>query len=940
MIKSNRPLARLTAAVVVASVGLAAPASVDHEIPASTHDPVALRQLLKIAPGVRFLDIDGTLKRVYGPNLSAGMTGQQSAQTFIKNFATLFGASPSELEAWALCAHGGNAIPLMPGADGAPKFTLHTFRQVFDGIPVYRADLRLLTRNTRANDLVWAGNALRPVAGMTIDPIARATPNTKAAFAAAEAALPALAGGTFSQPELAIFAGVDAAKPAPRLAVVFSAKTIAEPWEVGYGEWEIVADASNGEVLHVESKVHDVDVSGRVSGLATNGIRAAECDPETDRGMPHALVTIGGLTGYADALGNYTIPGVPTGNFSVSTGPRGRYFSTYNPTNLVADTVGALNTANVQLNTANTDETVRAGVNAYLNANIVRAMVVGASPSYPTISGQLNFRINVAVTGSCNAFYNGSINFYNAGGGCSNTAFYDVVHHEYGHHVVATGGSGQGQYGEGTSDCMGVIISDQPLLGVGFQSNCNAGIRTANNTLQYPQDPAVVPIHTAGQLISGCVWSTRNALVASGVTGYQQLLQQLCVNAVPMHSGSTIAPDITVDWLTLDDTDGNINNGTPHYTQINAGFTAHNMDAPPLTLLDFAFPDGLPAATVNPGTPIDIRVNVVGLSGTPIDNTGVLTYRIDAGSNTNVPMTRIGPNQYLATIPAPACGAQVSYSFSAQAVGGSFAYSPTGAPAVSYATLAASGSTVRFTDTFGTNLGWVAVQTPIGTGTSVGGFVRGAQLDTNGAAPTSDFDGNGQMFSTDPRAGTTVGQFDVDNATVTLTSPTMDASGGPAEISYARWFNNNAGASPDDDRLLVQVSGDNGTSWTTLEQVGPNGGNEQHGGWYPKTLVIPAAAATNQFKIRFTTSDNVAISPATTNGGSIVEVAIDAVSLRVFSCPAPGCPADWNNDSDVDGDDVIAFFADWDANAADYNNDGGTDGDDVIAFFADWDGGC
>jgi hypothetical protein len=251
---------------------------------------------------------------------------------------------------------------------------------------------------------------------------------------------------------------------------------------------------------------------------------------------------------------------------------------------------------------------------------------------------------------------------------------------------------------------------------------------------------------------------------------------------------------------------------------------------------------------------------------------------------------------------------------------------------VTYATFARpADSTVRFTDAFGTNLGWVAVQTPIGSGTSVGGFVRGAQLDTNGAAPTSDFDGNGQMFSTDPRAGTTVGQFDVDNATVTLTSPTMDASGGPAEISYARWFNNNAGASPDDDRLLVQVSGDNGTSWTTLEQ---------DGGWYPKTLAIPAAAATNQFKIRFTTSDNVAISPATTNGGSIVEVAIDAVSLRVFSCPAPGCPADWNNDSDVDGDDVIAFFTDWDANAADYNNDGGTDGDDVIAFFADWDAGC
>ncbi|MFZ4576406.1 MAG: hypothetical protein ACOYN0_18635, partial [Phycisphaerales bacterium] len=54
----------------------------------------------------------------------------------------------------------------------------------------------------------------------------------------------------------------------------------------------------------------------------------------------------------------------------------------------------------------------------------------------------------------------------------------------------------------------------------------------------------------------------------------------------------------------------------------------------------------------------------------------------------------------------------------------------------------------------------------------------------------------------------------------------------------------------------------------------------------------------------------------------------------------PACGADWNHDNGVDGDDVIAFFADWDISQADYTGDGGTDGDDVIAFFADWDAGC
>jgi hypothetical protein len=54
----------------------------------------------------------------------------------------------------------------------------------------------------------------------------------------------------------------------------------------------------------------------------------------------------------------------------------------------------------------------------------------------------------------------------------------------------------------------------------------------------------------------------------------------------------------------------------------------------------------------------------------------------------------------------------------------------------------------------------------------------------------------------------------------------------------------------------------------------------------------------------------------------------------------PVCAADWDGSGGVDGDDVIAFFGDWDVSEADYNGDGGTDGDDVIAFFADWDAGC
>ena len=77
---------------------------------------------------------------------------------------------------------------------------------------------------------------------------------------------------------------------------------------------------------------------------------------------------------------------------------------------------------NIALNP--TDETGKAAMNAYIESNVVRDFSLARNPSYPTIGGQQNWDINIGVSGSCNAFYDGSsINFYNAGGGCNNTAF-------------------------------------------------------------------------------------------------------------------------------------------------------------------------------------------------------------------------------------------------------------------------------------------------------------------------------------------------------------------------------------------------------------------------------------------------------------------------------------------------------------------------------------
>jgi hypothetical protein len=56
--------------------------------------------------------------------------------------------------------------------------------------------------------------------------------------------------------------------------------------------------------------------------------------------------------------------------------------------------------------------------------------------------------------------------------------------------------------------------------------------------------------------------------------------------------------------------------------------------------------------------------------------------------------------------------------------------------------------------------------------------------------------------------------------------------------------------------------------------------------------------------------------------------------------PSCSCPSDWNSDGGVDGADIEAFFASWEAGEADLNADGGTDGADVSTFFGYWEAGC
>lgn len=878
------------------------------------------------------------ITRIYGQALAEGASAVEAAEQFRTQRAAMFGVSPDDLRPESLLIDRRPTQPVMfDRQTGAYKFTLVYYSQYKNGVPVFNADLRLLVRNEPGWPVVLAASSLRHLGEFS--PSAQPTPAENPTLGREQALAFAPALVSFTEPKRVVWAGADDRVVQPVVAYTFVGDNQAPPNAAARERWLFVADAITGEILHKEDQVLEVDVTGNVSGMASQGVGADICELEMLEVMPFARANIGATNAFADESGDFTIPNGGTTAVTVQSPVRGQYFHVFNfagAGTVLSQSVVPPGPANFTHNQANTSELVRAEVNGYVEANVVRQAILSANPSYPVISTDTEFPVNVNQTGGIcpgNAQYTfDAINFCRAGSIYPNTAWSSVVHHEYGHHLVQSGGSGQGAYGEGMGDVMSVIILDDPRLGFGFFGNCTESLRTADNNCQYSAGSCSTcgsEIHACGQLLSGCVWDTREELVLTAPDDYQQILLDLAVNAVLMHSGSGIGFDIPVDWLTLDDDDNNIDNGTPHRNEICTGFGAHGLNCPLLAAISFEYPIGRPQF-VTPGQPTVIPVNVVGVADEPVSGTGTLRYRIGtSGAFTTVPMVEVAPNQYEATLPAADCTETIQYYFQATAqVAGSIT-DPANAPASTFSAISASGTTTIFEDTFETNQGWTV------TGNAVtGDWNRGLPLGggDRGDPPTDTDDSGGQCYLTDNADGDT----DVDNGSTTLTSPVMDASDPGSVISYNRWYSNTFGAAPMQDTFLVQISSNGGANWSPLETVGPSG-PEADGGWFYKEFKLADIAGfvlTNQFRIRFTASD--------TDPQSVVEAGVDAVRLFMLNCPPP-CAADLDEDGTIGPADLALLLGAWGPTEGhppeDINEDGNVGPMDLALLLGAW-GDC
>jgi len=165
---------------------------------------------------------------------------------------------------------------------------------------------------------------------------------------------------------------------------------------------------------------------------------------------------------------------------------------------------------------------------------------------------------------------------------------------------------------------------------------------------------------------------------------------------------------------------------------------------------------------------------------------------------------------------------------------------------------------------------------------------------TNGnpTLPNLDFDPGtptGKAYVTQNGVGSEeFSDHDIDDGETTLQSNTFDLSSVlEPTFSYARWVYNRDGNEA--DAFLVQVSNDDGSSWTTIESVFDRHGTSVNivtNQWIHKTwLLSDFLPVTNEMTFRFIAQDQV---------GQILEALVDAFEIRGSEavCDVPIIPGE------------------------------------------------
>jgi len=731
-----------------------------------------------------------------GPSLASDIAAETTARAFIGAHPEVFHADVANLRLDAI-------------GRGLGKVGVH-FQQTYHGLDVVGAKVYGVFQEDTGRLFVMGSDYHRAI---DVSPTPRLSADEAIAIAQGGVAFDPATDRIDGAPALVVVpVPTSASQALYRLA--WRVKVVTED---PIGIWVTHVDAHTGDVFWRFNDVRFLDYSGE-SDFDTQPI--TYCDGDVPAVNKYQDVTVEGIgTVTTDAAGNWTVPNGDETPRTVTAGFVGPYCTVQNFGG-TESVFSATATPGVPLEIFMTSPASQADErDAFDAVNDIHDYFAVLDPLFTLPTTQMD--ANVSRDDVCNAYWNGTINFYREGGGCANTGeIQGVVHHEYGHGVQNSliGGQGGEGLGEGNADVLANFMTRESIIGRGFNlGNCSSGIRNSNNNLRYPGDVVGHEEHSAGRVIAGFHWDASENLRA-----------RLGEEAGWAHSGSLwhnarkvarpeSQPEQVLATFAADDDDANLLNGTPNYLELCAAAEHHGFTCPASPGVHFV--GGRVGNTTNHSTPIAITARPFSTDGTIAPSSVTLHYRENGGSFVDVVMTGTStPDEYTANVATQALGNKVEYYLSASDNLGNDGTAPEGAPGTLWDFYVAShydpfeaadaGWVVGLPDDDATNGIWERVD-PTGTA---------AQASTdNTPAPGVAAWITGQHQGAE---GGWQGESNVNTGKTTLTSAVYDVSGSTdfVRLRYNRWFSNDTGANPNQDPWIVRVSNDGGP-WMEIENT-------------------------------------------------------------------------------------------------------------------------
>lgn len=625
-------------------------------------------------------------------------------------------------------------------------------------------------------------------------------------------------------------------------------------------------DAITGEILYRTNEVRETGYDLSVKGMIykNNTVAPATLEPLTDLnlvigGTPFFFTDTAGR--YADAL----LPVPAATDIPLS----GMWSEVIDDPTSTTPVVSTMVTAPSVFTYPTTGMASSRHINAYYHTTRVHNVMKSRFPTFTGMDSPLPTMVD--VSGACNAFYSGTaINFFAAGSGCNSFAeIADIVYHEYAHGInenfysfISGTGMSNSALNEAYADVWAISITGDPQLGK--NSFVGGGI-----IRRYDAVPQVYPIdldgsmftadpHKNGQIIAGTWWDV--AVNIGNVDTMARIFTDTYYDVADGPDGAEgpLFQTILTDALMADDNDGNLLNGTPHYSQIVAAFAKHGIyregDAElHSTTTGFEYEDIRKQAA---GSPIPVTAKLVLGTTAPFKNL-TLNYRLNnAGSWTPIVMSSTGSSNFSGTIPAQPAGTTVEYFFTVyDSLDVANAYFPiTCNPTLpqAYVTIPyqfAVGIKAIDSNNFESNATGYSVGANPGDNAAVATAWK-RTLAT--LMPGDHTTGSGKCL----QAGSALNAPTTMNGTTTVISPTFNI-GAMSEpiIEYYRWYSNERD-NPNfkNDPWVVKIKDASSSTSSTLEYTYQGDRN-----WRRRIFRVKAflPATTTQAKLTFFASDSV-----------------------------------------------------------------------------------